>query len=175
MNSIASLIGSSPEKAELMVEDLCELLRASLSKPTLIPLASEIELCQQYIAIEQIRLGDRLRVEWNWQPPLTADTISLTVPNLLLQPLLENAVKHGIQSLAEGGVIRVNFSRQGQHLIIDISNPVAAEKSASGNNMALENTRHRLAACFGPEAHLAVNVGPNTYLVSLQLPLGEAR
>src|SRR5690554_5410204 len=95
MNSIASLIATEPETAERVVEDLSELFRASLAEPTLIPIDAELALCRRYLEIEKLRLDKRLQVDWQVEP-LPAST---QIPSLLLQPLLENAVVHGIEPL----------------------------------------------------------------------------
>ncbi len=101
MNSIASLIDIDPKAAEKMVVDLSQLFRASLSEATSVPLSQEIQLCEQFISIEQMRLGDRLSVEWH----VDVDADSIAIPSLLLQPLIENAIYHGVQPLPEGGIV----------------------------------------------------------------------
>lgn len=155
LNSIASLIASAPERAERAVEDLAALFRASLAEPALIPLKRELELCRGYLAMEQLRLGDRLRVEWHLDE--LPDTTP--IPALLLQPLLENAVFHGIEPRPEGGDIQVQIARSGNQLAIRIDNPLPAdrhpENARQTNRMALENVRHRLQAHFGSAARLS--------------------
>ena len=104
MNSIASLITIDPERAEGMVEDLSDLFRASLSEPGLVPLSKELDLCRRFVRIEQTRIGDRLQLVWDISP----EVLDVKVPSLLLQPLIENAIYHGIQPLPEGGEVRVS-------------------------------------------------------------------
>lgn len=179
MNSIASLIASEPDKAERMVEDLSSLFRASLAEPGLVPLAQELALCRQYMAIEQMRLGERLQVHWqvaeaaeNGEPPCP-------VPSLLLQPLLENAVQHGIQSLTAGGLVAIEIALQDGRVNILMTNPMAtaptSDVPASGNRMALDNIRHRLQAHFGTaatfraEAETTAGSGPH-FVVRLSYP-----
>src|SRR5690606_13067009 len=119
MNSIASLIDYDPVSAEKLIVDLCELFRASLNEPGLVPLQQEIELCQRFISIEQTRLGSRLTVEWRM------DKIPDTeIPGLLLQPLIENAIFHGIQPLRDGGTIRILIEEIAGTCRIQIVNPI---------------------------------------------------
>ncbi|WNZ56604.1 histidine kinase [Microbulbifer sp. MKSA007] len=109
MNSLASLIAVDPDRAERLVEDLCALFRASLADPKLVPLAQEITLAQRYLEIEALRLGERLRQSWQ----LDAGLDKVQLPSMLLQPLLENAVLHGVAQLRAGGEIRVQLSQEG--------------------------------------------------------------
>lgn len=152
MNIIASLISIEPDLAEQVVEDLSELFRATLhdtsDEPVL--LTEELSLCHKYVHIEGLRLDDRLRVEWQ----VEVDPDSVRIPLLTLQPLLENAIYHGIQPLDGGGVVRVHIHQDGSMLEIDISNPIppGATPHVKGKRMALENIRHRLEATYGPDA-----------------------
>ncbi|MDQ2076918.1 sensor histidine kinase [Marinimicrobium sp. ABcell2] len=174
MNSIASLIAIDPQAAERAVEDLCILFRASLAEPTLIPLNRELELCRGYIAIEQLRLGARLELDWQIEP--LPD--SVTVPALLLQPLLENAVFHGVEPLPEGGCIAVHVARSGSMLAIHISNPLpsrptlpSSRAARHGNRMALDNIRHRLSAHYGPSASLVESVDDARFSLVITYPV----
>lgn len=155
LNSIASLIATAPDRAERAVEDLAGLFRASLAEPALIPLKRELALCRGYLAMEQLRLGDRLRVDWH----LDELPESTPIPALLLQPLLENAVFHGIEPRPEGGDIQIQIARSGNQVAIRIDNPLPAdrhpEQARQTNRMALDNVRHRLQAHFGPAACLS--------------------
>ena len=154
LNSIASLIPIAPEKAERAVEDLASLFRASLAEPALIPAAREIDLCRDYLALEQLRLGKRLQVEWHLDE-LPEDT---PMPALLMQPLLENAVLHGIEPLPGGGTIDIQVARSGSQVAVRISNPLpntTPPEPGRHNRMALDNIRHRLHAHFGPTARLS--------------------
>lgn len=161
MNSIASLIASQPDKAERMVEDLSCLFRASLAEPGLVPLREELDLCRQYMDIEQIRLGDRLQVQWHIDETVESGHYPCPVPSLLIQPLLENAIQHGIQSLASGGRVTIDISLDGGRVNIQITNPVGdGERSANGNHMALANIDHRLQAHFGSVADFQVTTEP---------------
>lgn len=170
LNSIASLIAVRPEVAESMIEDLSDLFRASLKEPGLIPLAEEIELCRRYIAIEQRRLGEHLEVIW--QLPQQELLNRAVIPSLLLQPLIENAVHHGIQSLAGGGTVSIHIQQLEDTLSITLTNPISASlQSSKGNQMALNNIKHRLHAHFGPTATLSTQNGPDEYRVNLRYPV----
>ena len=169
MNSIASLIDSRPADAEQAVEDLSELFRASLQdnyRSTTVE--DELRLCQLYLGIEQLRLGDRLQVEWLMDENLR----ELPMPGLLLQPLVENAVYHGIAQLAEGGVISIEVARDGERLQVVITNPVPQSgKHTSGLHMALTNIEQRLQGLFGDAAMLENSRVNGVYRVQLSYPL----
>lgn len=169
MNTIASLIATNPEQAEEAVLDLSELFRASLrTDDQLIPLNRELELCQRYLAIESLRLGERLQLEWDIQPGLGQQVI----PPLTLQPLAENAIYHGIQPRPEGGVVRVEVSAKDHFVYLLVQNPApeSTERQHQGNRVALSNTQARLQALFGEPAVLKHSRQGNTYTVTLRLP-----
>ena len=176
MNTIASLIAVNQDAAEKAVEDLSELFRASLQCANLVPLADELSLCHRYVAIEKLRLGDRLRVEWQCnQLPEAAK-----VPGLSVQPLIENAICHGIQKLQAGGLVEVIINTSGEYLLIQIRNPFpidsACTKGKEGHEMAMRNINHRLQAHYGGKASLKVNIEPDNdlyryYRVTMRLPL----
>ncbi len=154
MNSIASLIGSDPARAERVVENLSELFRASLAGASLVPLERELALCQGYLDIEQLRLDTRLQVDWDLPDSLPP---GLAVPGLLLQPLLENAIRHGIEPDPAGGEVRIRVHINDKLLRISVSNtrrPGHRPESTRGNQMALANIRHRLKAHYGKRAGL---------------------
>lgn len=151
LNSIVSLIESQPDKAENAVLDLSDLFRANLSDAEAVATwAEELRLCQGYLRIEQYRLGERLRVDWQVEE-LPAD---LPIPLLTLQPLLENAILHGLQpSIAGGDIQVVGHYREGcVELLVSNSCPQLSEHR--GASMALNNIRARLAALFGPAARV---------------------
>ncbi len=170
MNSIASLIGSQPALAERMVEDLAGLFRASLSEPGLIPLERELELCHRFLRIEQLRLGERLRVDWQLPEQLPE---SATIPSLLLQPLIENAVYHGIQPLPNGGEVRVALALEGDYCTINVTNPVPAHAASAGNGLALDNIRHRLVAHYGTRGALEVAAEDRLFMVQVRFPVAH--
>lgn len=169
MNTIASLTRSAPQVAEQVVEDLADLFRVSLSESAKgSDLGRELELCRQYVRIEQLRLGERLRVEW----ALDAPPEDLPLPALLLQPLVENAVYHGIEPAPAGGTVRISVRRAGGRIQCVISNTLAGGTERDGHRMALENVRERLAAFFGARADFEVRHDATSYTVALSLPLG---
>jgi two-component system sensor histidine kinase AlgZ len=170
MNSIASLIGSRPEDAERAVEDLSELFRASLvdgERGTTV--ADELHLCRLYLNIEALRLGERLKLEWD----VDEDIREQPMPALLLQPLIENSVYHGVARMPEGGVIRISVQQRGNYLEVTIENPLPPGEPppSRGHNMALENIQQRLAALHGKEAGFIVRREEDCHRVSLSYPL----
>ena len=169
MNTIASLIATDPEQAEEAVLDLSELFRASLrTGDQLIPLAKELELCQRYLAIEALRLGPRLKLEWHIAEGLERQVI----PPLTLQPLVENAVYHGIQPRPEGGTVRIEAEARGNFVYLLVQNPKPDGNGSlhSGNRMALSNIQARLQALFGEPAVLKHSHQGDVYTVTLRLP-----
>lgn len=175
MNIIASLISVDPEKAETVVEDLSVLFRASLndSSDQPVPLEEEIQLCKKYIHIESLRLDERLTVEWQ----IDVDPGTVRIPLLTLQPLLENAIYHGIQPLPGGGVVRVSIHRDDGMLTATISNPIAAEDHAHehGNRMALDNIRGRLEAIYGDGARVTTAHHGSSFETTLSFPSAPAK
>lgn len=171
MNSIASLIMIDPDKAEKMVEDLSDLFRANLAEPGLVTVAQELELCERYLAIETLRLGDRLQLHWQ-----VSDSVrSQLIPRLLVQPLLENAIKYGIQPRLEGGKIEIILHNDELNLYLRVSNPVETNKTvAAGNQLALKNVLARLRAHFGHRSSCQVESSAVAFTVSIQYPLKKA-
>jgi len=172
MNSIASLITISPEVAEKAIEDLSDLFRASLSEQNMSRLGDEIDLTESYLAIETLRLGDRLQVEWQIDQKL----LDIEVPSLCIQPLAENAVYHGIEPIAEGGKILISALQLDNKLKLSVCNPLISEKQAStyskkGNQMAQENIRQRLKLVYGNRGEFIINDTKDNYIVSLIIPL----
>ena len=169
MNTVAALIPVDPEAAERTVEDLAELFRAALGQNEQGDgtLGEELALLDRYLAIEQLRLGERLRVERGLDD-LPRD---FPLPRLLLQPLVENAVRHGIQPLREGGAVTLRGGLQGGDIVIEIANPLPPGPPRGGNGHGLDSVRRRVAFRYGPRA--AVQAGPQgeRYVVSLRLPL----
>ena len=182
MNVIASLIPVDPDAAEQAVEDLSELFRASLQQAgTYARTSQELDLCRRYLAIEGLRMGDRLNVDWNVEsPPAGAE-----MPLLMLQPLLENAIYHGIQPLSEGGTITVNVHFSSGVMEASIRNPLSTPENSAGggdggpgspllphegNNLAIANIRQRLDAVYGENATLITNQKYNEFEVTLICP-----
>jgi len=168
LNAVLSLIRSEPKRAEHALEELAELFRALMrDSRDLVPLADEIALCRQYLDLEKLRLGERLRVIWQIDD-LPAE---MRVPPLMLQPLLENAVYHGVEPAATPGEIHVRFQRRGDELHIALDNPVAAGAAHhNGNRMALANIRERLALYYDLEARLDAREEKGVYRVTMVLP-----
>lgn len=170
MNIIASLIAIDPQAAETAVEDLATLFRASLAESGAeVDIAKELELCRRYVRIEQLRMGERLQVDWQ----LDALPLGLRIPSLTLQPLLENAIYHGIQALPEGGVVTVTAAVVDDQLRLSVSNPVTGGAAArkDGNRVAQQNIHHRLQALYGPRAGLDSELTEQGYRATVHYPL----
>ena len=169
MNTIAALIRAKPELAERAVEDLSDLFRASLADASAhIPLSEELAVTRQYAAIEALRLGERLRIDWQMEGiPEDAQLLRLT-----LQPLIENAIYHGIEPRGDGGTVQVRGSFRDGRIDIEISNPLPPEGSSSrsGRQMALENVRERLALAWPGRAGLEHGRVAEGYRVRLHFP-----
>ena len=169
INAVLSLVRSEPARAEIALQDMADLFRVLMrDNRDLAPLGDELELCRQYLELEQLRLGERLTVDWNLKS-MPADAM---VPPLVLQPLLENAVYHGIEPSSQPGVVSVNvfLSRGEVHAIL--RNPYRKDggRHHSGNKMALANVRERLALHFDAEASLESRVTKDGYEVHIRLP-----
>lgn len=180
LNSIASLVATDADTAERMIEDLASLFRASLSEPGLISLAEEVELCRQYAAIEQRRLGDRLHIDWQFSSEVLDQFDQIQFPSLLLQPLLENAIHHGIQPRPQGGKVELNMKLNNKTLLITMINPLLQAMPSPnsdnishtlGNKMALDNIRHRLQAYYSDKADLQLDQQQDTFTVKLKIPV----
>ncbi|MDR1936159.1 MAG: histidine kinase [Candidatus Accumulibacter sp.] len=175
LNAVVSLIRSEPRRAEVALEELADLFRALMrDHRDLVPLADEIALCRQYLDLEKLRLGDRLNVVWE----IDSVPADVDVPPLVLQPLLENAVYHGVEPSGEPGTIRIGFARKENKLRVWLVNPHAGGgDSTKGNHMALNNIRERLALYYDLEARLETREeslpdGSREYHVSIVLPCG---
>ena len=170
LNTIASLTRSEPAMAERAIEDLSDLFRASLDNTQgFTTLGDELTHARRYLNIEALRLGDRLSVAWD----LDELSLETQVPPLIMQPLLENAIYHGIEPLPEGGIIHVAGENRNGNLEIIISNPVArVNKSVrkEGTHIAQENIRQRLQIAFGSRADLITSLEDGVYMVILKLP-----
>lgn len=169
MNIIASLIHVDPDKAEQAVEDLSELFRASLKAEGEIGLDQELALCQHYINIEMLRLGDRLQVEWR----LNAAPEDLSIPALTLQPIIENAIYHGVEPRAETSTVRIALDYDGKAVSLIITNPVAPAEArkTKGNKMAIDNIRQRLQAHYGETALLSTYTDDVIHTTRISYPL----
>jgi two-component system sensor histidine kinase AlgZ len=169
MNTIAELTRQDPAAAEAAVEDLSDLFRASLSDAKdMVRLEEEMEITRVYERMERQRLGERLQVEWDTDQ-LPGDA---HVPGLTLQPLLENAINHGVEPLPEPGAIEVKGLRKGDMLYLSVRNalPVHQLRKEPGNRIAMDNIRERLRLAFGPRARLSTAIDATHYQVSLAFP-----
>ena len=178
MNTIASLTRSQPALAEAVVEDLAELFRVSLSDGAgLVTLEEELAMTRRYLRIEQLRLGERLRLDWTVADDLVPAQVR--VPALTIQPLVENAVYHGIEPLPDGGRIAIDARAEGGAVHVEISNPIAErlpQQRRRSNHMAVDNVRERLALHFGAAARLDLETRDGTFHARLVLPgNGESR
>jgi two-component system sensor histidine kinase AlgZ len=168
INAVLSLIRQEPRRAEAALEDMAGLFRMLMAdNRELAPLARELELCRQYLNLEQLRLGERLKVEWRTDR-MPRDAL---VPPLVLQPLLENAVYHGVEPRLEPGVVSIDIYAEGDHVHAVLRNPYQ-EKGGhhTGNRMALANIRERLQLHFDAEARLTTKVTADTYQVHIVMP-----
>lgn len=167
LNTIASLIHDNPVAAERATEDLADLFRGGMRRADQpIRLEQELQLARKYLDMEQRRLGTRLEVQWQVDD-LPADAEVLP---MLLQPLLENAVGHGVQGLPEGGRVRLFGRLEGDAIVITVSNPVPPEGSHAGHGMALANIRARLELSYGERASLITSEDDNRFYAVLSLP-----
>ncbi len=168
LNAVLSLIRQEPRRAEAALEDLAELFRVVMGdNQQLSPIAREVQLCRQYLELEQLRLGDRLKVAWRIDK-MPEDAL---VPPLVLQPLLENAVYHGIEPRVEPGEISIDIYTSRNELHAVLRNPYERQGNHhAGNKMALANIRERLQLHFDAEARLDTRVREDMYQVHIVLP-----
>jgi two-component system sensor histidine kinase AlgZ len=171
LNSVASLTRSDPARAEAVLHDLADLFRVLLADARkLVPISAEREIARQYLEIEKLRLGERLQVKWN----VSNVPRSAMIPALTLQPLLENAIYHGIEPRFAGGTIKIEMWTEGDSLNILISNPlpdIQHNPHSKGNKIAQENTRQRLQAQFGDRASMQALQEGGQYHVKIRMPV----
>ena len=172
INAVLSLMRQEPRRAEQALEDLADLFRVLMAdNRQLAPIAREVALAKQYLSIEELRLGDRLRVEWE----VTRMPADALIPPLVLQPLLENAVYHGIEPRTEPGTISIVISREADTMHLTLSNPYRPDGSHhAGNRMALANIRERLALHFDAEAGIKTVANADNYEVRIVIPYLKA-
>ncbi|PCI06509.1 MAG: sensor histidine kinase [Gammaproteobacteria bacterium] len=171
MNTIASLIAIAPDTAERSIEDLSDLFRASLTDKDMNHLSEEIELTKSYLAIESLRLGDRLQISWEIDESL----LNIEVPSLCIQPLAENAIYHGIEPIEKGGKIHISALQIDNRLMLTVSNPLMSEEQSmsfkKGNQMAQDNIKQRLKLVYGNRGEFYINDTKDQYTVTLVIPL----
>ena len=172
LNGVLAIIRSDPKRAEGALEDLADLFRSLLAdNRQLIPLREEVSLCSQYLNLERMRLGDRLQIDWM----IDSGVEDALVPPMLLQPLVENAVFHGIEPGLAAGSIEIRIRREADRLRIGLSNPYHPEhQHRQGNRMALANIRERLQLHFDVEARLDTAIDGERYRIDMILPYRRA-
>jgi two-component system sensor histidine kinase AlgZ len=172
INAVLSLIRSEPKRAERALEDLAELFRVLMAdNRQLVPLQQEVNLCRQYLELEQLRLGERLQVVWHIEN-MPGDAL---IPPLVLQPLVENAVYHGIEPCSQPGEININIYRNRNKVHLVIRNPYQHDGSHHvGNKMAMQNIRERLALHYDAEGSLDCKASGNAYQVHIVIPYNAA-
>jgi two-component system sensor histidine kinase AlgZ len=173
LNAVLSLVRRDPRRAERALEDLADLFRVLMQDTrSFVRLADEIALLERYAAIEQLRLGERLQIAWE----LDAAPLDALLPPMVLQPLLENAVYHGVESGTGPGLVVVRIERRGARVLARIENPYYEEHARrAGNRMAQENIRERLQLFFDAEARIATRTEGGRYVVELEMPYKPAQ
>ncbi|HEY5898244.1 MAG TPA: histidine kinase [Burkholderiales bacterium] len=168
LNAVLALIRRDPKRAERALEDLADLFRTLMADARqFVRLADEIELLERYADIEQLRLGDRLHIRWE----LEGSPSDALLPPMVLQPLLENAVYHGVEPGTGPGEVLVRVERRGDRVYAAIENPhLEAGNQRAGNRMALDNIRERLALFFDAEARLQTTIDKERYRVEIEIP-----
>jgi hypothetical protein len=174
-NALNTLYGSIPREATTarrMVINLAEIFRYFLqTDKAFVPLAEEIQIVRAYLEVEQIRLGDRLQIEIQ----VDEDIEQVPIPVLSIQPLVENAIKHGIAARTEPGRVRIKAGRHGEELRISVENSGSGKPAGSvGTGVGLQNVRRRLEICYGPSSRLALSLAPDAVTVEFRIPLAKA-
>ena len=168
LNSAIALVRAEPAKAEALLEDLSDLFRHALvDQGESVTLGEEVTLAQRYLAIEQVRFGERLRVEWVLDPLAT----SARLPPLLLQPLVENAVHHGVEPSAQGAQIKISTERRGSTVVVKVTNTVPAGPGVPGNGVALDNVRARLRLLHDVQGQFQSVFRDGVFHVRIEVPL----
>lgn len=168
LNSAIALVRAEPSKAETLLEDLSDLFRHALvDQGESVTLADEIALAKRYLAIEQIRFGDRLKLQWNIDPACD----NATLPPLLLQPLVENAVRHGVEPSVSGATVRVTTQRRGSIVVIKVSNTVPSGPGERGHGVALSNVRDRLKLLHDVQGQFQSALKDGVFQVRIEVPL----
>jgi two-component system sensor histidine kinase AlgZ len=167
LNSAIALVRAEPAKAETLLEDLSDLFRhALIDQGESVTLDDEIALAQRYLAIEQVRFGDRLQVEWSLDP-LAGQA---RLPPLLLQPLVENAVRHGVEPSESGATLRISTRRRGSVVLVKVTNTVPAGSGPPGHGLALDNVRDRLRLLHDVQGQFRSGLVDGVYQVRIEIP-----
>jgi two-component system sensor histidine kinase AlgZ len=168
LNSAIALVRAEPAKAETLLEDLSDLFRhALMDQGESVTLADEIALARRYLAIEQVRFGERLQIEWSLDPKAEGARL----PPLLLQPLVENAVRHGVEPSASGARLRISTQRRGGVVVIKVSNTVPGGPGPAGSGEALRNVRERLALLHDVQGQFRSGLKDKLFQVRMEVPL----
>ena len=168
LNSAIALVRAEPAKAEALLEDLSDLFRhALIDHGESVTLADEITLAERYLAIEQVRFGDRLQLEWVLDP--SANLARL--PPLLLQPLVENAVRHGVEPSDTGARVRISTQRRGSNVVIKVTNTVPSGQGEEGHGVALDNVRDRLRLLHDVQGQFRSVLKDGVYQVRIEVPI----
>jgi two-component system sensor histidine kinase AlgZ len=175
LNAVLSLIRKNPQRAETALEDLADLFRVFMRDARdMTMLSEEIDLCKKYLAIEELRLGERLQVQWRIEKLDELELKRIHLPSLLLQPLVENAVHYGVEPAVQSALIEIVIRRQLDKLEILITNPYLGMDFQStlplGNHMALENIQQRLDLVYDVEAQFQTRIEGNQFVVQLRIP-----
>jgi two-component system sensor histidine kinase AlgZ len=173
LNTVLGLMRSDPRRAEATLENLADLFRVFMRDAReLVPLDDEVVTCKEYLAIEQLRLGPRLQVAWDVDG-MPGDAL---LPSLLLQPLIENAIHHGIEPSADTGTVQITVRKPGERVRVEIVNPIPASPPVrSGNQMALSNVRERLMLMYDMEAELRAGPEGDRFRLLLEFPYRKER
>lgn len=168
LNSAIALVRAEPLKAEAVLEDLSELFRSALADPAeSVTLGQEITLAQRYLAIEEIRFGERLQVQWSLDP----DASDAKLPPLLLQPLVENAIRHGVEPSASGALVKISTLRRGRVVVVKVTNSTPSGVGERGNGLALANVRDRLLLLHDVQARFQTVFKDGIFQVRLEIPV----
>ena len=167
LNSAIALVREDPAKAEALLEDLSELFRHVLvAKADAATLSEEVQVARHYLDIEQVRFGERLRVQWSIDP----ETSKAKVPALFLQPLVENAVKHGVEPSPTGADLKISTQKRGSVVVIKVTNTVPAGQGKPGHGVALDNVRDRLRLLHDVQAQFQTALIDGRYQVRIEVP-----
>jgi two-component system sensor histidine kinase AlgZ len=168
LNTAIALVRARPDAAEAVLLDLADLFRAALDAPRDVPLAHELAMVLRYLEIEKLRLGDRLRIEWDVPVPPPA----AVVPSLSIQPLAENAVRHGIEPSPAGGCVSLRVACAGDRVVMELSNPLPEPRGTRpGHQVGLTSARERIAASGQSDARLETREEDGRFVVRIELPL----
>ena len=167
LNSAIALVRAEPLKAESVLEDLSELFRSALADPAeSVTLAQEISLAERYLAIEKIRFGERLGITWHLDPK----AMQALLPPLLLQPLVENAIRHGVEPSAAGAQVKISTERRGSAVVVKVTNTTPAGVGERGHGLALDNVRERLLLLHDVQARFQTMHQDGVFQVRLEFP-----